>query len=177
MKTDKGRSGRQWYGMLAAGGLLMAGLLAGCPSRREERSSVLPHTGSTCNNGFAPKPSAAIVVGCVKGCPGFAEGANSCVLPRGEVSIEFQCEQPVRLSWSDEKGQLFPGYDGSSFTIGGAGTFEQRVGPAPGDYTLSVDGPGCPPTPDTGGGPIHYPKTGTLDVFTSIEMEPLPEKQ
>ncbi|CAM4434535.1 Ig-like domain-containing protein [Corallococcus exiguus] len=174
MKNDKGRSGKQWHCIAAAAGLLTAGLLVGCPNRRVERSSVPP---PTCNNHVALARSAAIVVGCVKGCPGFAVGADSCVQPTGKVSIEFQCEQPVRLSWSDEKGQLFPGYDGSSFTIGGAGRFEQKVGDTPGDYTLSVDGPGCPPTPDTGGGPIHYPKTGTLDVFTSIEMEPLPEKQ
>ncbi|RKI44545.1 hypothetical protein D7Y27_13610 [Corallococcus sp. AB004] len=178
MKTDKGRSGKRWYGMIAAGGLLMAGLLAGCPSRREERSSVLPHTGSTCENGFAPRLFANIVVDCVGGYPRFVKSAHSCVYQERSVIITSLCKQPVTVRWSDEKGELFLDYKESSFTLLPETPFRHQVGTKAGHYALCLNVTKCPPPPPDGGADtIQYPKAGTLDVFTSTGTEPPPEKQ
>lgn len=157
----------------------MAGLLAGCPSRRVERSSGMPHTGRTCNNGIASKPSVTIVVD----CSGLVEPSDYCVSESGTVTFKSLCPPPqgppVTLSWSDETRSLFPGYNGNSYTPEFGNDFELKVGPTPGDYALCVNSPKCQPPPPDGGG-LHEKvksKTGTLDVYTTTETEPPPETQ
>ena len=180
MKTDEGRSGIRWYGMAAVGGLLVAGLLAGCPSRRveqfEARASKPPER---CDNNAFVSTNPTITVTCPDAGPSI-QPTDTCVQPGTNVTFSSECKDAVTVSWKGDGGALFPGEKYSCFTLEQGAKHTPKVGYVArddDDYDLYVDYSSCPPPrqlllklwPE-------FPKAGTLDVYTT-ETEASPEKQ
>lgn len=155
----------------------MAGLLAGCPSRRVETSEARAYEPRQCDNKAEAGSDPSINVGCgmlVNPVKDF------CVYPGSTVTFSSAClTGSVTVSWEGDGGALFPDIKGNCFSLSKQSsprtlTVNKDLRDHD-DYELYVDRSPCPPSGQKVDSE-YLPKAGTLDVYTT-ETETLPEKQ